>query len=51
MIFGAAWEGATSEAPENDKTGKLKGNLENFVVPGRPQEPPGLPRRFDLAVP
>ncbi|MEU9289701.1 extracellular solute-binding protein [Streptomyces sp. NPDC048275] len=34
MIFGAAWEGATSEAPENDKTGKLKGNLENFVMPG-----------------
>ncbi|MER5980869.1 extracellular solute-binding protein [Streptomyces sp. NPDC001857] len=34
MIFGAAWEGATAEAPENDKTGKLKGNLENFVMPG-----------------
>ncbi|MFJ6724715.1 MULTISPECIES: extracellular solute-binding protein [unclassified Streptomyces] len=34
MIFGAAWEGGTSEAPENDKTGKLKGNLENFVMPG-----------------
>ncbi|MFJ3225591.1 extracellular solute-binding protein [Streptomyces sp. NPDC086783] len=34
MIFGAAWEGATSEDPKNDKTGKLKGNLENFVVPG-----------------
>ncbi|WP_033320049.1 extracellular solute-binding protein [Streptomyces yerevanensis] len=34
MIFGAAWEGATSEVPENDKTGKLKGNLENFVLPG-----------------
>lgn len=34
MIFGAAWEGATSETPENDKTGKLKGNLENFVMPG-----------------
>ncbi|MCH0564021.1 MULTISPECIES: extracellular solute-binding protein [unclassified Streptomyces] len=34
MIFGAAWEGATSEMPENDKTGKLKGNLENFVMPG-----------------
>ncbi|CAM5320006.1 Extracellular solute-binding protein OS=Streptomyces alboniger OX=132473 GN=CP975_23840 PE=4 SV=1 [Streptomyces alboniger] len=34
MIFGAAWEGATSETPENDKTGKLKGNLQNFVMPG-----------------
>ncbi|WP_328735174.1 extracellular solute-binding protein [Streptomyces bobili] len=34
MIFGAAWEGATAEAPENDKSGKLKGNLENFVMPG-----------------
>ncbi|MEV8035414.1 extracellular solute-binding protein [Streptomyces sp. NPDC002742] len=34
MIFGAAWEGATAEAPESDKTGKLKGNLENFVMPG-----------------
>ncbi|GAA2319173.1 extracellular solute-binding protein [Streptomyces kunmingensis] len=34
MIFGAAWEGATSAAPENDKTGKLKDNLENFVMPG-----------------
>ncbi|MGX5187615.1 extracellular solute-binding protein [Streptomyces avermitilis] len=34
MIFGAAWEGATSEDPKNDKTGKLKGNLENFVMPG-----------------
>ncbi|WP_432134015.1 extracellular solute-binding protein [Streptomyces sp. bgisy154] len=34
MIFGAAWEGATAAAPENDKTGKLKDNLENFVMPG-----------------
>ncbi|MDO0936203.1 extracellular solute-binding protein [Streptomyces sp. DG2A-72] len=34
MIFGAAWEGATSEDPKNDKTGKLKGNLESFVMPG-----------------
>jgi N,N'-diacetylchitobiose transport system substrate-binding protein len=34
MIFGAAWEGATSEDPKNDKSGKLKGNLENFVMPG-----------------
>jgi N,N'-diacetylchitobiose transport system substrate-binding protein len=34
MIFGAAWEGATAEDPKSDKTGKLKGNLENFVMPG-----------------
>lgn len=34
MIFGAAWEGATAAAEENDKTGKLKDNLENFVMPG-----------------
>ena len=34
MIFGAAWEGATSADPKNDKTGKLKDNLENFVMPG-----------------
>ncbi|MEU2153977.1 extracellular solute-binding protein [Streptomyces sp. NPDC019396] len=34
MIFGAAWEGATAEDPKNDKTGRLKGNLQNFVMPG-----------------
>ncbi|MFE8016003.1 extracellular solute-binding protein [Streptomyces antibioticus] len=34
MIFGAAWEGATAADPKNDKTGKLKDNLENFVMPG-----------------
>ncbi|MYW67445.1 extracellular solute-binding protein [Streptomyces sp. SID8379] len=34
LIFGAAWEGATSADPKNDKTGKLKDNLENFVMPG-----------------
>ncbi|MFJ2811948.1 extracellular solute-binding protein [Streptomyces sp. NPDC091279] len=34
MIFGAAWEGATSADPKNDKTGTLKDNLENFVMPG-----------------
>ncbi|MFB7499548.1 extracellular solute-binding protein [Streptomyces sp. NPDC056161] len=34
MIFGAAWEGATSADPKNDKTGKLKDNLESFVMPG-----------------
>ncbi|MEU0601512.1 extracellular solute-binding protein [Streptomyces sp. NPDC006393] len=34
MIFGAAWEGATAADPKNDKTGKLKDNNENFVMPG-----------------
>jgi N,N'-diacetylchitobiose transport system substrate-binding protein len=34
MIFAAAWEGATAADPKNDKTGKLKNNLENFVMPG-----------------
>ncbi|MFJ4620508.1 extracellular solute-binding protein [Streptomyces sp. NPDC088812] len=34
MIFAPAWEGATAAAPENDKTGKLKDNVENFVLPG-----------------
>ncbi|MEV6023520.1 extracellular solute-binding protein [Streptomyces sp. NPDC052036] len=34
MIFAAAWEGATAADPKNDKTGKLKDNLENFVMPG-----------------
>nr|WP_202469320.1 extracellular solute-binding protein [Streptomyces sp. SID2888] len=34
MIFGAAWEGAGAADPKNDKTGKLKDNLENFVMPG-----------------
>ncbi|MDQ1048494.1 extracellular solute-binding protein [Streptomyces sp. V4I2] len=34
MIFAPAWEGATAAAPENDKTGKLKNNVENFVMPG-----------------
>ncbi|MFE0510257.1 extracellular solute-binding protein [Streptomyces sp. NPDC058964] len=34
LIFGAAWEGATAADPKNDKTGKLKDNLENFVMPG-----------------
>ncbi|MFI5753786.1 extracellular solute-binding protein [Streptomyces sp. NPDC051569] len=34
MIFGAAWEGSATEDPKVDKTGKLKGNLENFVMPG-----------------
>ncbi|GGJ10919.1 extracellular solute-binding protein [Streptomyces brasiliensis] len=34
LIFGAAWEGATAADPKNDKTGKLKDNLENFVLPG-----------------
>ncbi|WP_286252479.1 extracellular solute-binding protein [Streptomyces graminofaciens] len=34
MIFAPAWEGATAAAKENDKTGKLAGNVENFVMPG-----------------
>ncbi|MEW1722216.1 extracellular solute-binding protein [Streptomyces sp. NPDC093109] len=34
MIFGSAWEGGAAEDPKADKTGKLKGNLENFVMPG-----------------
>ncbi|WP_129306670.1 extracellular solute-binding protein [Streptomyces sp. L2] len=34
LIFGAAWEGATAADPKNDKTGKLKDDLENFVMPG-----------------
>ncbi|WLW52308.1 extracellular solute-binding protein [Streptomyces sp. YU58] len=34
MIFAPAWEGATAAAKENDKTGKLEGNVENFVMPG-----------------
>ncbi|MCB5169187.1 extracellular solute-binding protein [Streptomyces bambusae] len=33
-IFAAAWEGATSATPENDKVGKLADKLENFVMPG-----------------
>ncbi|MDN3026662.1 extracellular solute-binding protein [Streptomyces sp. S.PB5] len=34
MIFAPAWEGATAAAKENDKTGKLANNVENFVMPG-----------------
>ncbi|MFF0221112.1 extracellular solute-binding protein [Streptomyces sp. NPDC004629] len=34
MIFAPAWEGGTAADPKNDKTGKLKDNLENFVMPG-----------------
>ncbi|MET9729962.1 extracellular solute-binding protein [Streptomyces sp. NPDC006458] len=34
MIFAPAWEGGSAAAPENDKTGKLKDNVENFVMPG-----------------
>jgi len=52
MIFAAAWEGATAEAPENDKTGKLKGNLENFVMPGPSgKNMPVFLGGSDLAVP
>ncbi|MBW8736096.1 MAG: extracellular solute-binding protein [Streptomyces turgidiscabies] len=52
MIFGAAWEGASAETPENDKTGKLKGNLENFVMPGPSgKNMPVFLGGSDLAVP
>jgi N,N'-diacetylchitobiose transport system substrate-binding protein len=52
MIFAAAWEGATSEDPKNDKTGKLKGNLENFVMPGPSgKNMPVFLGGSDLAVP
>lgn len=52
MIFAAAWEGATSETPENDKSGKLKGNLENFVMPGPSgKNMPVFLGGSDLAVP
>lgn len=34
MIFGAAWEGASAADPKNDKTGTLKDNAVNFVMPG-----------------
>ncbi|MFJ7337254.1 extracellular solute-binding protein [Streptomyces sp. NPDC101116] len=52
MIFAAAWEGATAEDPKNDKTGKLKGNLENFVMPGPSgKSMPVFLGGSDLAVP
>ncbi|MFD4788127.1 extracellular solute-binding protein [Streptomyces sp. NPDC058459] len=52
MIFGAAWEGATSADPKNDKTGKLKDNLENFVMPGPSgKNMPVFLGGSDLAVP
>ncbi|MFI1353749.1 extracellular solute-binding protein [Streptomyces sp. NPDC020898] len=52
MIFAAAWEGATAEAPENDKSGKLKGNLVNFVMPGPSgKNMPVFLGGSDLAVP
>ncbi|ELP66669.1 extracellular solute-binding protein [Streptomyces turgidiscabies] len=52
MIFAAAWEGATAETPENDKTGKLKGNLVNFVMPGPSgKNMPVFLGGSDLAVP
>ncbi|NEA63644.1 extracellular solute-binding protein [Streptomyces sp. SID12488] len=52
MIFAAAWEGGSAEAPENDKTGKLKGNLENFVMPGPSgKNMPVFLGGSDLAVP
>ncbi|MFF4756028.1 extracellular solute-binding protein [Streptomyces sp. NPDC002514] len=52
MIFGAAWEGATSADPKNDKTGKLKDNLESFVMPGPSgKNMPVFLGGSDLAVP
>ncbi|MER7404383.1 extracellular solute-binding protein [Streptomyces sp. NPDC000070] len=52
MIFAAAWEGATAEDPKNDKTGKLKGNLQNFVMPGPSgKNMPVFLGGSDLAVP
>ncbi|MEU4465165.1 extracellular solute-binding protein [Streptomyces sp. NPDC024017] len=52
MIFAAAWEGATSEDPKNDKSGRLKGNLENFVMPGPSgKNMPVFLGGSDLAVP
>ncbi|MBB6419461.1 extracellular solute-binding protein [Streptomyces massasporeus] len=52
MIFAAAWEGATAEDPKNDKTGTLKGNLENFVMPGPSgKNMPVFLGGSDLAVP
>jgi N,N'-diacetylchitobiose transport system substrate-binding protein len=52
MIFGAAWEGASAEDPKADTTGKLKGNLENFVMPGPSgKNMPVLLGGSDLAVP
>ncbi|GGS75619.1 extracellular solute-binding protein [Streptomyces violaceus] len=52
MIFAAAWEGATAEDPKNDKTGKLKGKLENFVMPGPSgKNMPVFLGGSDLAVP
>ncbi|MGW2213157.1 extracellular solute-binding protein [Streptomyces sp. NPDC001781] len=52
MIFGAAWEGATSADPKNDKTGKLKDHLENFVMPGPSgRNMPVFLGGSDLAVP
>ncbi|WDV54429.1 extracellular solute-binding protein [Streptomyces coeruleorubidus] len=52
MIFAAAWEGATAEDPKNDKSGQLKGNLENFVMPGPSgKNMPVFLGGSDLAVP
>ncbi|MEU6401290.1 extracellular solute-binding protein [Streptomyces sp. NPDC046985] len=52
MIFGAAWEGATAADPKNDKTGKLKNDLENFVMPGPSgKNMPVFLGGSDLAVP
>jgi N,N'-diacetylchitobiose transport system substrate-binding protein len=34
LIYAPSWEGPTAAVPENDKTGKLKDNLETFALPG-----------------
>ncbi|MFG2887002.1 extracellular solute-binding protein [Streptomyces sp. NPDC048297] len=52
LMFAAAWEGATAADPKNDKTGKLKDNLENFVLPGPSgKNMPVFLGGSDLAVP
>ena len=52
MIFGAAWEGATAAEPKNDKTGTLKKNNVNFVMPGPSgKNMPVFLGGSDLAVP
>ncbi|MEV6110332.1 extracellular solute-binding protein [Streptomyces sp. NPDC051940] len=53
MLFGAAWEGGAAADPKVDKTGgKLKDNLESFVMPGPNGSPlPVFLGGSDLAVP
>jgi N,N'-diacetylchitobiose transport system substrate-binding protein len=53
MIFGATWEGPAAADPKVDKTGgKLKNNLEQFVLPGPSgKNMPVFLGGSDLAVP